>query len=88
VVIGTSCGFDPNNNSMPSTEPKLASSLAKNGGPTKTIALLKGSPAINAIPEATNGCGTDVTTDQRGVKRPQGEGCDIGSFEKKVVRHR
>jgi CSLREA domain-containing protein len=84
---GTSCGFSAANNSMPSTNPLLASSLAKNGGPTKTIALLKGSPALNAIPQATNGCGTEVTTDQRGVIRPQGEGCDIGAFEKKV-RHR
>jgi CSLREA domain-containing protein len=83
IEDGTSCGFDPNNNSMPSTEPKLAKSLAKNGGPTKTIALLKGSPALNAIREATNGCGTEITTDQRGVSRPQGAGCDIGAYEKK-----
>ena len=81
-----SCGLSTANNSMPSTNPLLASSLANNGGPTKTIALLKGSPAINAIPQATNGCGTDVTKDQRGVSRPQGEGCDIGAFEKKVRR--
>jgi hypothetical protein len=81
------CGFSAANNSKPSTDPKLASSLANNGGPTKTIALLKGSPALNAIPEATNGCGTEITTDQRGVSRPQGKGCDIGAFEKKV-RHR
>jgi hypothetical protein len=80
------CGVSAANNSLPSTDPKLASSLAKNGGPTMTIALLKGSPALNAIPQATNGCGTDVTTDQRGVKRPQGSGCDIGAFEKKVRR--
>jgi hypothetical protein len=88
IEDGTSCSFSEANNSMPSTDPLLASSLAKNGGPTKTIALLKGSPALNAIPQGTNGCGTDVITDQRGVKRPQGEGCEIGSFEKKVARHR
>jgi CSLREA domain-containing protein len=82
IEDGTSCGFDPNNNSMPSTEPLLADSLANNGGPTKTIALLEGSPALNAIPNATNGCGTQITTDQRGVSRPQGSGCDIGAFER------
>jgi hypothetical protein len=51
--------------------------LSKNGGPTKTHALLPGSPARNASPIA--GC---PATDQRGVARPRGPGCDIGSFEK------
>jgi predicted outer membrane repeat protein len=49
--------------------------LAANGGPTRTHALLTGSPAIDAAIE----CG--VTTDQRYVDRPQGTGCDIGAFE-------
>ena len=80
---GTSCHFSAAKNSLPSTNPKLASSLANNGGPTKTIKLLEGSPAINAIPKTKNGCGTKITTDQRGVKRPQGNRCDIGAFEKK-----
>jgi CSLREA domain-containing protein len=83
IEDGTSCGFRAANNSLPSTNPKLASSLANNGGPTKTIKLLKGSPAINAIPKTKNGCGTTITTDQRGVRRPQGNGCDIGAFEKR-----
>jgi CSLREA domain-containing protein len=82
----TTCGFSAANNSMPSTNPLLAASLANNGGPTQTIALMNGSPAINAIPKATNGCGTEVKTDQRGVKRPQGKKCDIGAFEKKMRR--
>jgi len=52
-----------------------------NGGPTPTIALLKGSPAIdmgdpNCPPPAT---------DQRGVSRPQGPRCDIGAFELEVI---
>jgi hypothetical protein len=60
-----------------------------NGGPTRTIALLSGSPAIDAIPVApTNDCtaidGTPILTDQRGVARPQGVGCDIGAFEATV----
>jgi predicted outer membrane repeat protein len=49
--------------------------LAANGGPTRTHALLTGSPAIDAAIE----CG--VTTDQRYVDRPQGTGCDVGAFE-------
>jgi hypothetical protein len=84
---GTSCGFSSANNSFPSTNPLLdPNGLANNGGPTKTIKLLEGSPAINAIPQGTNGCGTEVKTDQRGVSRPQGKKCDISAFEKKVRR--
>ena len=49
--------------------------LADNGGPTLTHALLPGSPAIDA---AVGAC---PATDQRGVARPQGAGCDVGSFE-------
>ena len=57
--------------------------LQNNGGPTETIALLPAGPAVDAIP--VSAC-TDVnlvtlTTDQRGIARPQGQGCDIGAFE-------
>ena len=50
--------------------------LANNGGPTQTMAVLVGSPAVDA--GDANGC---PATDQRGVSRPQGTGCDIGAFE-------
>jgi hypothetical protein len=53
--------------------------LQANGGPTPTVALLPGSPALDWIPAAQ--CG--VTADQRGVHRPQGPKCDIGSYERK-----
>lgn len=55
--------------------PKLGS-LANNGGPTETMALLAGSPAIDLIKAP---CGT--APDQRGVARPQGAGCDAGAYE-------
>jgi hypothetical protein len=51
--------------------------LNQNGGPTATHALLAGSPAIDA--GTSDGC---PATDQRGVTRPQGEACDMGSFER------
>lgn len=54
----------------------LNTTLATNGGSTQTLALLTGSPATDAVP-AVN-C---PATDQRGVSRPQGTGCDIGAFE-------
>jgi beta-glucanase (GH16 family) len=50
--------------------------LADNGGPTWTHALLAGSPALDAANDAA--C---PATDQRGVTRPQGPRCDIGSVE-------
>ena len=48
-----------------------------NGGPTATNALLPGSPAIDA---GDNGSCPPV--DQRGVPRPRGTSCDIGSYER------
>lgn len=70
----------------PGTDPLLGP-LQENGGPTRTHALLPGSPAINAIPWGTNGCGTTVIGDQRWQARPQPAGgpCDIGSYEVAVA---
>ena len=59
---------------LPNTNPLLGP-LANNGGPTDTLALLPGSPAITAGGSA--GC---PATDQRGVPRPPGH-CDIGAFQ-------
>jgi Right handed beta helix region len=79
---GTTCGFSSANHSLTNTDPLLdPAGLQDNGGPTQTIALEPGSPAIDAIPVGANGCGTTITTDQRGISRPQGSGCDIGAFE-------
>jgi hypothetical protein len=57
----------------------LLGPLQDNGGPTFTHELLAGSPAIEA---GTNtGC---PATDQRGIARPIGVTCDVGSFEAAV----
>lgn len=65
--------------------PKLGA-LRNNGGPTQTMVLQSGSPALDAGNPA--GCrdfaGNLLTTDQRGQPRPgKGEtiGCDIGAYE-------
>jgi Big-like domain-containing protein/Calx-beta domain-containing protein len=50
--------------------------LADNGGPTRTRALLTGSPAIDAGSETGF-----PATDQRGMPRPFGPRADIGAFE-------
>ena len=54
----------------------LLGPLAWNGGPTRTHALLPGSPAIDAA-------SPDVAPDfdQRGMARPQGASFDIGAYE-------
>jgi hypothetical protein len=71
---------------LPGTDPLLGP-LQKNGGPTFTHALLPGSPAIDAIPWGTNGCGTTLVSDQRWQARPQPAGghCDIGAYEVEVA---
>jgi len=53
--------------------------LADNGGPGPTLALLAGSPAIAAGDPAAPGSGSGAceAADQRGAKRPA---CDIGAF--------
>lgn len=68
------CNFT-NVGSLNNTDPKLGP-LAYNGGPTLTMALLPGSPAIDAgdNPSAP-------ATDQRGVPRPVGAAPDIGAYE-------
>ena len=68
-----SCGA-AGTNMIVTADPKLGS-LADNGGPTRTMALLRGSPAIDAATDCT------VNTDQRYVTRPQGAACDIGAYE-------
>jgi hypothetical protein len=67
------------------TNPKLGT-LGYHGGPTQTIPLLSGSPAIDA--GDPSGCidsqGHRLTTDQRGLPRPDKEdtgGCDMGAYE-------
>ncbi len=54
----------------------LLGPLAGNGGPTPTHALGAGSPALDAAD-----AGACPATDQRGVARPQGPGCDVGAYE-------
>jgi fibronectin-binding autotransporter adhesin len=55
--------------------------LANNGGYTQTMALLPGSPAIDAGSDAVCGASPVGGKDQRGITRPQGAHCDIGAYE-------
>lgn len=56
-------------------------SLADNGGPTPTHALLAGSQALDAGNDAVCAAALVNGVDQRSVQRPQGARCDIGAFE-------
>jgi len=72
-------------------DPKLdANGVQNNGGPTQTVALLTGSPAIDK--GTSNGLTGTLTIDQRGVGYARtvdksvpnatgGDGTDIGAFE-------
>ena len=67
-----------------SGDPMLAP-LADNSGFTQTLALLPGSPAIDAGDDATCAASPVNNLDQRGVTRPQGAHCDIGAYEAQFV---
>ncbi len=69
-----SCAFT-SVGSLNNTDPLLGP-LANNGGPMLTMALLPGSPAIDAGDGAAA-----PKTDQRGFPRPAGLASDIGAFE-------
>jgi hypothetical protein len=86
---GMSCGFTQPGDE-PGTDPMLDPTLAGNGGPTQTLALLTGSPAID------RGLSSGETVDQRGLSRPSdfasipnaagGDGTDVGAFEVQAPR--
>jgi hypothetical protein len=80
-----SCALS-NSGDRNNTNPLLGT-LGNNGGPTPTIPLLAGSPAIDAgNPNGcTDGHGNLLKTDQRGLPRPDPEdtgGCDMGAYER------
>jgi hypothetical protein len=85
---GDTCGFDQTGDQVNVSPDDLKlGELADNGGPTMTRALLPGSVAIDLIPEAdcVDADGKPLTTDQRGVTRPQGAACDVGALEMEVA---
>ncbi|MFE9773598.1 choice-of-anchor Q domain-containing protein [Streptomyces sp. NPDC005931] len=69
---GNSCSLTAEGD-LPRRDPHLAP-LGDHGGPTDTVPLLAGSPALDAARDCPS-------ADQRGVPRPQGPACDIGAFE-------
>ena len=78
LETGTDCGFKSTGD-LQNANPMFTSAIPQdNGGATATLSLDAKSPAVDAVPLGTAGCGG---TDQRGVSRPQGTGCDMGAVE-------
>jgi len=84
VDDGTTCGFRSPTGSLSNANALLdPAGLANNGGPTQTIALQAGSPAIDSGNEAVCSAPPVNNLDQRGYPRP-GTGavnCSIGAYE-------
>jgi CSLREA domain-containing protein len=93
IADDATCGFPTVNSANGKTlgdsiEPLLdPAGLKDNGGPTFTIGLQAGSPAIDGI--SINNC---PATDQRGAPRPDREdigsihpACDLGAFESGTI---
>jgi hypothetical protein len=81
ITSDTSCGLTSTGD-LQSADPLLGA-LAANGGSTSTQLPSATSPAIDRVPLGTAGlCDGTVATDQRGISRPQGTGCDTGSVER------
>ena len=84
---GTRCSNTAGTSMCNVSNPGLATALASNGGPTKTIALEAGSPAIGAGDETACAAAAVNNLDQRGFVRP-GMGatnCSIGAYEFNAV---
>jgi uncharacterized repeat protein (TIGR01451 family) len=73
-----STGFgQPGSGDLLNVTPQLGP-LQNNGGPTQTLALLPGSPALDAGDSNAKGL---PSTDQRGLARKVGNAVDIGAVE-------
>jgi hypothetical protein len=82
-----SCSYSPGAGDLTDVAANLGP-LADNGASTRTLALLSGSPAIEAGNPVALGssAGACAPTDQRGVPRPQGPRCDIGAYERATCK--
>jgi hypothetical protein len=82
---GDTCGLNQSTDLVDVTAADLdIEPLFDRGGPTYTHALSSNSVAIDAIPveDCLDLQGEPLAADQRGIERPQGTACDIGSFER------
>ena len=69
------------NGNTPTPIASILAPFGNNGGPTQTHGLVENSPAIDAGDDLICAEAQVNNLDQRGVPRPVGPSCDIGSFE-------
>jgi predicted outer membrane repeat protein len=67
------CGLNPANHSQPGVDPQL--------DPNGSLALLPGSPALDAADDGVCAAPPVNNLDLGGVTRPRGPHCDIGAYE-------
>jgi hypothetical protein len=74
-----SCGFGAGPGDRSAAGDPGVGALAANGGPTPTMLPGPASPLLDGVDCAATP--VVVTSDQRGITRPQGPACDIGAVE-------
>jgi hypothetical protein len=77
-----SCAFGGGPGDITGGSDPLVGLLGDNGGPTATMLPQAGSPLLDKVDCAA--APVVMTTDQRGVTRPQGGACEIGAVEVEV----
>lgn len=85
IVTDSSCNLTSTGDQQ-NTDP-LLNTLADNGGPTQTMSLQAGSPAINGGDDSVCAASPVNGVDQRGMTRP-GVGqthCSVGAFEEQAA---
>ncbi|MGQ9735100.1 MAG: choice-of-anchor Q domain-containing protein [Thermaceae bacterium] len=83
IRSNSDCAFTAQTTDITGQDPALGP-LEDNDGPTQTHLPAAGSPVVDKVPseDCTDLGGNRLATDQRGVSRPQGNYCDIGSVER------
>lgn len=82
-LAGDGSCFLTQGSDQPQADAKLQTLALNAPGHTATHALGLGSAALNRVHAGAAGCGSAITTDQRGAPRPAPAGglCDVGAFE-------
>ena len=84
-VTDDTCGLTGTADENDGGDPGLGP-LVPNGGLTDTLLPASTSPLVDHVPlaECQADGATGLTTDQRGLSRPSGQGCDVGAVEVQV----
>jgi uncharacterized protein YkvS len=77
----SACPTDGSGTLIDGQDPQLGALASNAPGATMTMAVTAGSPALDAAPGDGGGACPPPATDQRGIARPQGTGCDLGAYE-------